>query len=434
MFSVQRPFSRNVPVFLLAIVGLLTFHSASALSESGYDYSPPELEKLVGPVALYPDDLLGIILPASSYPLQIVQAARYLEAFANNPDLKPDDDWDDAVVALLNYPQVIELLNEDLDWTWNLGAAVVNQQPAVLDAIQDFRGRAVAAGNLETDGRQIVRQVDEVIEITPVNPEEIYLPYYEPDRVVVHQNRPVYRYYADAYPLYYYPYPSYHPFTSGFFWGVTTAYSVGWWTDRLHVHYYGHTSHPYYGRHYTGYYKARRAGRVRHRHYTDTSRRHRYGNTWKPRQRHGNRPPHDRSRAEHRDRVAVNSSGLARRHNRSGGKRNTSSENERYQGSNRRTKRIMEGTGRARGTRYAQRGNESTAANRKTTNRAQSSHGKHKKRQSVGSTRRSAPKSSFRQKSVATPPVRPPRGSREARSTRERESSRGVQQGKRRSK
>ena len=128
MFSVQRPFSRYVPVFLLAIVGLLTFHSASALSESGYDYSPPELEKLVGPVALYPDDLLGIILPASSYPLQIVQAARYLEAFANNPDLKPDDDWDDAVVALLNYPQVIELLNEDLDWTWNLGAAVVNQQ------------------------------------------------------------------------------------------------------------------------------------------------------------------------------------------------------------------------------------------------------------------------------------------------------------------
>ncbi|MDP6414562.1 MAG: DUF3300 domain-containing protein, partial [Gammaproteobacteria bacterium] len=219
MLTAKSLFSHYAPVFLLAIVGLLTFHNASALNETAFEYSPTELEELVGPVALYPDELLGIILPASSYPLQIVEAARYLDALENDSELEPDSDWDDAVVALLNYPQVIALLNEDLDWTWNLGEAVVNQQPEVLNAIQSFRGQAVAAGNLVTDDRQTVHKVNGVIEISPVDPEVIYVPYYEPGRVIVYQSRPVYRYYPNAYPLYYYPYPSYYPFTNGFFWG-----------------------------------------------------------------------------------------------------------------------------------------------------------------------------------------------------------------------
>ncbi|MEO1204295.1 MAG: DUF3300 domain-containing protein, partial [Pseudomonadota bacterium] len=110
-------------------------------------FTPEELDSLVASIALYPDDLLAIVLPAATYPLQIVEAGRFLDALESDPSLAPDDDWDDAVVALLNYPEVIELLNEDLDWTWQLGEAVVSQQDDVIAAVEAFRNRAYAAGN-----------------------------------------------------------------------------------------------------------------------------------------------------------------------------------------------------------------------------------------------------------------------------------------------
>ena len=209
-----------------------------------------ELEELVGPIALYPDDLVSIVLPASTYPLQIVQAARYLEAHETNDALEPDENWDDSVVALLNYPEVIALLNEDLDRTWALGEAALYQQAELLDAIQAFRDRAYAAGNLETDERQVVTKDAETIVIKPADPEVIYVPYYEPRHVVVHQPYPVYHYYPHAYPVYYYPYSYGHSFGSGFFWGVTTAFSIGWHSHYLNVHNYRHYAHPYYGHYY----------------------------------------------------------------------------------------------------------------------------------------------------------------------------------------
>jgi len=309
------------PLFLLFLFGLLAFETANAVTEPPTDYSIEELEELVGPVALYPDDLIAIILPAASYPLQIVEASRYLEKLEKNPGLKPDDDWDDAVVALLNYPEIIALLNEDLDWTWNLGEAVVNQQPAVLDAIQDFRSLAVEAGNLKSDKRQTVSQVDEVIEVTPVDPEVIYVPDYQPRQVIVYQSRPVYSYYPTAYPLYYYPYPIQHRFASGFFWGVTTAYTVGWLTDRVQFHYFGQLSHPYFGHHYTSQYYAPHAGRIRHTRSFGSQRqlsnsRARFGNTWRASDRHGHRPGNRRARTNRDHNVASDFSGSTTRQNR----------------------------------------------------------------------------------------------------------------------
>ena len=121
--------------------------------------SASEIEELVGPIALYPDDLLAIVLPASTYPLQVVEAGRFLEALEDDPSLEPDDDWDDSVVALLNYPEVVELMNEDLDWTWRLGEAVVAQQSDVIAGIEAFRDQAYAAGNLESDDYQLVSHV-----------------------------------------------------------------------------------------------------------------------------------------------------------------------------------------------------------------------------------------------------------------------------------
>ncbi len=209
--------------------------------------SKTDLEELVGPIALYPDDLLAIVLPASAYPLQIVDAARFLEALEEDPSLEPDPEWDDSVVALLNYPEIIEHLNEDIDWTWRLGEAVVAQQTDVVAAIERFRDRAYAAGNLKSDSYQNVSRSDGVIEITPVADDVIYVPYYEPERVVVYQPRPVYYYYPRAYPVYYYPYAAGYHFDRGYFWGVTTAFSIGWLSDSLHVYHHSYHGHPYYG-------------------------------------------------------------------------------------------------------------------------------------------------------------------------------------------
>ena len=261
-----------------------------------------ELQELVGPVALYPDDLLAIVLPASTYPLQLVQAQRFLEELEEDPSLQPDDSWDDSVIALLNYPEVVALLNEDLDWTWRLGEAVVAQQADVVGAVESFRDRAYAAGNLKSDTRQTVARNDGSIEITPVEDDVIYVPYYEPERVVRYQSRPVYHYYPRAYPVYYYPYPVGHAFNSGFFWGVTTAFTVGWLTDSVHVVHHSYHGHPYYGHRYWDGWWYRRPTIHVHNHYYSTNRhavsRHRYsrGDHWRPR--------YDTRRRLHNQRIA----------------------------------------------------------------------------------------------------------------------------------
>lgn len=263
--------------------------SANPNAEQHSAYSKAELAGLVGPIALYPDDLVGIILPTSTYPLQIVQAARFLKDHERNNDLKPAPEWDDAVVALLNYPEVLTIMDDDLDWTRKLGEAFLYQRPGVFEAIADFRDRAYAAGNLRSDAHQTVRYVDGVIVIEPADPKVIYVPHYEPERVVVHRAGP-YHYYPRRYPVYYYPYPAGYSFASGFFWGVTTAFVVGWHTHHLHVHHYDYPSHPYYGRHYRHhdhYYRRRHASTA----YVKQRSRHNahHGDYWQPDRRHGAR-------------------------------------------------------------------------------------------------------------------------------------------------
>ncbi len=268
-----------------------------------------ELEDIVGPVALYPDDLLAIVLPASTYPLQVVQAARFLERLEADPSLKPDEAWDESITALLNYPEVVDLMNEDIDWTWRLGEAVVAQQADVIAAVESFRDKAYAAGNLKSDERQTVSNEDGVIEIEPVNEDVIYVPYYEPESVVVYQPRPVYHYYPHAYPLYYYPYPYGHSFGSGYFWGVTTAFTIGWLTDHLHVYHHSFWGHPYYGHHYYNHHFYRRSSLSHYNHYYVHNShnywnfRYRDGDFWRPARHGGARPGHHEQRVHYyRDR------------------------------------------------------------------------------------------------------------------------------------
>jgi len=276
----------------------------SALNDEGYasetlqDIAPlttAELEELVGPVALYPDDLLAIVLPASTYPLEIVQAVRFLDEFETDGSLEPDESWDESVVALLNYPEVIRMLDREIDWTWRLGEAVISQQTDLIAAVESFRDRAYAAGNLESDEHQTVSNDNGVIEIDPVDDEIIYVPYYEPEEVVVYQPRRVYHYYPQAYPVYYYPYPYGHSFASGYFWGVTTAFTIGWSNHYLHVYHPSYWGHPYYGHHYYGHYYRHASISVYnhwyvHNSYRSSSHHYRDGDHWRPHNRSGARP------------------------------------------------------------------------------------------------------------------------------------------------
>jgi hypothetical protein len=141
--------------------------------------SPEEVEALVAPVAFYPDEVLAVTLPAATYPLDIVQAARFLEQQKATPDAQPNADWDPSVLALLNYPIVLSMMNEDLDWTTSLGEAVINQQADVIDAIQQVRRSAYTGGHLKSDDKTTVSFENDVVEIAPTDPDVVYVPVYE---------------------------------------------------------------------------------------------------------------------------------------------------------------------------------------------------------------------------------------------------------------
>jgi hypothetical protein len=188
--------------------------------------SADELREIIAPVAFYPDELLAIVLPAATQPLQLVEAQRFLEKLKASPDLKPDEDWDPSVIALLNYPDVVKLMNDDLDWTQRLGNAVMDQQKDVMDAIQAARSSATAAGYLQSNEKQTVVVEQETIVIKSADPEVIYVPTYDPAPVVqnTYVNYPP--------PVYSTPYPYYaHPgatFMAGMFVGAAFSYGFNW--------------------------------------------------------------------------------------------------------------------------------------------------------------------------------------------------------------
>jgi hypothetical protein len=241
---------RGVSQFFLALLWALfaTLFALQAVAQapaaSGGAAPPPaadELEKLVGPIALYPDDLVGIILPASTNPLQIVQADRFLETRKKDPKAPVDEKWDDAVKSLLNYPEVVKKMSNDLDWTSALGEAVVADSGEVMAAVQAFRRKVNAAGNLKTDEKQKVVVEQEIIKIEQANPEVIYVPQYNPSTVVVY-GAPAYPYYPSPYPVYYYPYAPGAAFAAGIVWGAAMGaiwsgghYGCGWGGNEINI-------------------------------------------------------------------------------------------------------------------------------------------------------------------------------------------------------
>lgn len=213
---------------------LLDELEASIQASYGGLLAPEQLDELVGPIALYPDELLAIVLPASTFPIDIVQAARFLEAKKQNQGLQPDRKWDASVLGLLNYPEVIQMMSAELEWTQRLGDAVVNQQDDVMEAVQRFRARAYAAGNLEGDDKQVVIREKEIIRIESADPQVIYVPHYQPSTVIVrsYTPAPVVYYYPTPYPVYYSPAATFY---TGLFVGAAVGFGLSWHHHRIDI-------------------------------------------------------------------------------------------------------------------------------------------------------------------------------------------------------
>jgi hypothetical protein len=184
--------------------------------DSKRPFTSEQLDQILAPIALYPDALLSQTLMAATYPLEVVEAARWTQA---NPSLKGDaavqavktKDWDVSVKSLVAFPQTLSMMNNNLDWTQKLGDAMIGQQKDVADSIQRLRAKAAAAGNLKTTPQQKVTTQTSgqsggsgsAIVIEPANPEVIYVPYYNPTWAYGPWPYPGYP------PVYYPPPPNY---------------------------------------------------------------------------------------------------------------------------------------------------------------------------------------------------------------------------------
>ncbi len=194
-------------------------------------FKKEELEAILAPIALYPDALLAQIFMASTYPLEIVEAARWSK---EHPEVKGDavagavqsQTWDPSVKSLVAFPSVLEQMNEKIDWTQKLGDAFLAQQKEVMQAVQVLRNKAKETGNLKSTKEVTVKEepapagspAPQTIIIESPDPEVVYVPSYNPTVV----------YGAWAYP-YYPPYAYYPPayYGGAMFWSFTAGVIVG---------------------------------------------------------------------------------------------------------------------------------------------------------------------------------------------------------------
>jgi len=197
--------------------------------QSRHAFTQQELDQMLAPIALYPDSLLSQILMASSYPLEVVEAARWSKA---NPNLKGDqavqavaqNTWDPSVKSLVAFPQILMMMDDKLNWTERLGDAVLAQQQQVMDTVQNLRQKASAAGNLTSNDQIRVDQQGQSIVVEPANPQVIYVPYYNPMVIYGPWWWPAYP------PVYWGPWPGYFigpGFGVGFAWGIGISVGPG---------------------------------------------------------------------------------------------------------------------------------------------------------------------------------------------------------------
>lgn len=207
-----------------------------AAAQGAHAYRQAELDQMLAPVALYPDSLLSQLLMASTYPLEVVEAARWSR---NHPDYRGDEavkaveyrDWDPSVKSLAAFPQVLATMDQHLRWTENLGDAFLSQRAQVMDTIQKLRHKAYAAGTLRSNGEITVVVSGAYIYIEYALSDVAYVPYY--DSTVVFGDW----WWTDYPPMVWAPWSGYN-LVSGFSWGSGTYVSTGFffgscdWRDR----------------------------------------------------------------------------------------------------------------------------------------------------------------------------------------------------------
>lgn len=215
------------------------------------DYSHEELAQMLAPIALYPDALLSQILMASTYPIEVVEADRWVKRYPMLKDEALDDalleqDWAPSVKAICHFPSILALMSEKIGETTKLGNAFLSQEAEVMDMVQDLRAKAYAQGNLGTNANQKVIVERETIIIEPASPRVIYVPYYDP-----------YRVYGPWW------YPSYPPS----YWGpsgVSISYGISYWPGFYFSFTFGSWSYFDWHRHYIHIEPSRRPRYVRH--------------------------------------------------------------------------------------------------------------------------------------------------------------------------
>jgi hypothetical protein len=201
-------------------------------TETATIFKQEELDQMLAPIALYPDALLAQVLMASTYPLEVVQADRWAQ---QNKELKDDalaealenQEWDPSVKSLVQFPDVLAMMGEKLDWTQKLGDAFLSQEEDVTKTVQNLRMKADEAGNLKTTQEQVVKVEKEVIIIESASPQVVYVPVYNPTVVYGtwwYPHYPPYYYYPP-----YYPRPALYGFATGVAIGVAWGYAWGHW-------------------------------------------------------------------------------------------------------------------------------------------------------------------------------------------------------------
>jgi hypothetical protein len=239
----MREKKRSRKLWSVLLAALLVLPGGVLAQESGKSQAQPQaqgqaktfsqeqLDQLLAPVALYPDDLLTQLLMASTYPLEVVKANNWVK---QNKDLKGDaltkalekQEWDPSVKSLVNFPQVLQMMSDKLDWTQKLGDAFLAQQKDVLATVQVLRAKALEAGNLKSSKEQkvVVEKDPQVIIIQQASPEVVYVPSYNPTVVYGVWAYPAY----PPYPVYAYPYGgAAFTFAAGIAVGAAWGYAWG---------------------------------------------------------------------------------------------------------------------------------------------------------------------------------------------------------------
>ncbi len=254
---------KRVLVCLLSLVALFAIWPQNLTAQDAQTpppnapLTPEQLQQLVAPIALYPDSLVAQILAASTFPEQVVEADRWVQA---HPDLHGDalgqgvdqQSWDPSVKALSAFPSVLGNMDKNLSWTSSLGDAYYNQQQDVMDAVQVMRQKAEAAGNLKTTSQQRVTTEGSTISVEPANPQVVYVPAYDP--WVVYGGPIVAWPGWYAYPGIWYDGP-YLSWGIGFGVGFYFGYGWGWghWGFDWHRHYATYDHGRYYSHSRTFY-------------------------------------------------------------------------------------------------------------------------------------------------------------------------------------